>query len=64
MARLELTENMRRMRQAEQRDPVDNAVYALAALRSDGRKAAIAKFNAIFERVPSVPVIEMQDKEE
>lgn len=55
MTRHELTENYRRLRQAEARDPVENAVYALAALSAADRTKAITRSNAIYQAVPYVP---------
>ncbi len=45
--RAEMTDNVRRMRAAEQRDPVENALFAFMALSTAGRHAMIGKFNAI-----------------
>ena len=47
-ARQHMTEQLVRIRRAEQRDLVDNAVYAMIALSDDQKRAAVELFNAIL----------------
>ena len=42
------TEMARMIRHEQRRDPIDNAVYAMAALGVPDRATAVARFNAIF----------------
>jgi len=51
-----------RIRRAEDRDPAENAAYALAALNEHDRIRAIEMFNAIFERSRKVPTITLTPK--
>ncbi len=57
MTRFEYTENARRMRAAEQRDPVEAAFYALASLSQADRERAVARFNLTYRDVHSVPLL-------
>lgn len=50
MDRLEITENMRRIRMEEARDPVDRAFFALASLDKHQREEVALRFNSTFER--------------
>jgi hypothetical protein len=48
MTRIYLTEQGRRLRAEEKRDPITHAVYALAALSDRDLTSAAERFNAIF----------------
>lgn len=50
MDRLEITENMRRIRMEEARDPVDRAFFALASLDKHQREEVVLRFNSTFDR--------------
>jgi len=62
MNRQYVREQTARIRHAEDRDPAENAVYALAALNERDRLRAVEMFNAIFERSPTVPKITLTPK--
>lgn len=47
MNRLELTEQMRRLRQAEERDPAENALLAFIALSDRDKLLMAEKYNSI-----------------
>lgn len=51
------TENMRRMRAAEKRSPVENAYLALCSLSQDDRVEAVNRFNNTYNLVNSVPTL-------
>jgi hypothetical protein len=63
MTREHLTAQIRRIRAQEARDPVENAVSALAALTGDQLAEAVARFNAIFDKLPQVPVMVLAAKD-
>jgi hypothetical protein len=63
MTREHLTAQIRRIRAQESRDPVENAVSALAALTGDQLAEAVARFNAVFDKLPHVPVIRLAAKD-
>lgn len=60
--RTELAAQQRAARKASERDPVEAAVHALAALTARDRAKAISRFNEIFKDVPSVSTIVEQQK--
>ena len=62
MTRQGMIEGLARLRAADARDPVDNAVMALAALTPEQMRMAADRFNRIFEKVRNVPAIHMGDK--
>ena len=45
--RAEMTDNVRRMRAAELRDPVENALFAFMSLSASDKLAMVSKFNDI-----------------
>lgn len=48
MNRAAMTDQLRRIRQAELRDPVENALHAFISLSPDDKKRMIDQFNQIF----------------
>lgn len=54
------SELLRQLRVAQDRDPVENAVMALAALSPEQRRQAAARFNDIFGKCVPPCTIEVR----
>ena len=58
MTRVSQTENKRRLRNEEKRDPVEHAFRALAALSAEDRTTLFNQFNEVFAEVKHVPSVQ------
>lgn len=64
MNRAALADQIRRIRDAENRPPTENAVLALAALTPDQIAQALARFNTIHNDSPTTPQLTAQAKKD
>lgn len=58
-----MIDQIRRIRQRENMDPIDAAVSALSCIRPVFLVTIAERFNAIFKDVPNVPRIVIQPKD-